>query len=100
MLGWVTGDWSDAHRVLTHEIAEQFLLGEASSPLRRALVESGLGAGIAEPAPYACRIFRRYDKLEPVLAGIARSAKGCLYAGYTALCVLEPFQREQIRVTG
>ena len=47
-VAWVTAPTSDDHQVLALTLLEELLLGDASAPLRRRLVESGLGASLAD----------------------------------------------------
>lgn len=47
-LAWLTADIRDAFDVLTLDVLEQVLLGNAGSPLRKALIESGLGSTLSD----------------------------------------------------
>lgn len=47
-VAWLTSDIRDSFEVLVLGVLEQILLGNASSPLRRALIESGLGSALSD----------------------------------------------------
>jgi hypothetical protein len=47
-IGWLTSDIVDVSEVLALTLIEQILLGNAASPLRKALMESGLGSTLAD----------------------------------------------------
>ncbi len=47
-LAWLTADITDAFSVLVLSLLEQLLLANAASPLRRALIESGLGSSLSD----------------------------------------------------
>ncbi|HEX2864709.1 MAG TPA: insulinase family protein, partial [Deinococcales bacterium] len=52
LVAWV-GPWiGDSHQVLVGKVLEQVLLGNAASPLRKALLESGLGSALADGTGY------------------------------------------------
>ena len=48
LVGWPTVGWQDGWEVFLHELAVEALLRDPASPVRRALLDSGLGGGIAE----------------------------------------------------
>ena len=52
-LAWLTADITDAFSVLILSLLEQVLLANAASPLRRALIESGLGSSLSDGTGYA-----------------------------------------------
>ena len=47
-IAWLTSDIQDVHEVLVLTLIEQVLLGNPASPLRKALLESGLGSTLAD----------------------------------------------------
>jgi Zn-dependent M16 (insulinase) family peptidase len=47
-LAWLTADIRDAFEVLSLTILEQVLMGNSGSPLRKALIESGLGSTLSD----------------------------------------------------
>ncbi len=47
-LAWLTADIRDGFSVLTLALLEQILLGNAGSPLRKALIDSGLGTALCD----------------------------------------------------
>jgi len=47
-LAWLCADIKDSFEVLVLTLLEQILLGNSSSPLRRALIESGLGSALSD----------------------------------------------------
>jgi Zn-dependent M16 (insulinase) family peptidase len=47
-LAWLLSDVCDTFDVLVHTILEQVLLGNAASPLRKALMDSGLGSALSD----------------------------------------------------
>ena len=47
-IGWLTSDIRDISEVLALTLIEQILLGNPASPLRKALLESGLGSALAD----------------------------------------------------
>ena len=47
-LGWLTADIRNHFEVLTLALLEQILLGNAASPMRKALIESGLGSALCD----------------------------------------------------
>ena len=47
-VAWLTADIRDSFEVLVLTLLEQILLGNSSSPLRRALIESGLGSALSD----------------------------------------------------
>ncbi len=47
-LAWLTADIQDHYEVLCLTILEQILLGNAASPLRKALIDSGLGSALSD----------------------------------------------------
>lgn len=47
-LAWLTADIKDAFGVLTLILLEQILLGNSASPLRKALIDSGLGSTLCD----------------------------------------------------
>ncbi len=51
-LAWLTADVKDAFEVLSLALLEDILLGNAASPLRKALLESGLGSAPSDGAGY------------------------------------------------
>ena len=51
-LAWLTTDIRDTREVLALSLLEQILLGNAASPLRRALIDSGLGTALSDGSGY------------------------------------------------
>ncbi|MEA2059861.1 MAG: insulinase family protein [Thermodesulfobacteriota bacterium] len=47
-VAWLTCDIQDSFEVLVLSILEQVLLGNAASPLRKALIDSGLGSALSD----------------------------------------------------
>ncbi len=47
-LGWLTADIKDAYEVLVLTLLEEILLGNAASPVRKALIDSGLGTSLSD----------------------------------------------------
>ena len=47
-VAWLTAEIQDAYEVLTLVLLEQILLGNAASPLRKALIDSGLGTALCD----------------------------------------------------
>jgi presequence protease len=47
-LAWLLSDVCDSFDVLTHTLLEQVLLGNSASPLRKALMDSGLGSALSD----------------------------------------------------
>ncbi|MBC2714413.1 MAG: peptidase M16 [Desulfobacteraceae bacterium] len=47
-LAWLTADIRDAFEVLSLTILEQVLMGNSGSPLRKALIDSGLGSTLSD----------------------------------------------------
>jgi Zn-dependent M16 (insulinase) family peptidase len=47
-VAWLTADIRDGFNVLSLALLEQILLGNAASPLRKALIDSGLGAALCD----------------------------------------------------
>ncbi len=47
-VAWLTGDIKDAFGVLTLSLLEQILLGNSAAPLRKALIDSGLGSALCD----------------------------------------------------
>ena len=47
-LGWLTADIKDAFEILSLTLLEQILLGNSASPLRKALIDSGLGSALCD----------------------------------------------------
>ncbi|MDM8541390.1 insulinase family protein [Desulfococcaceae bacterium HSG9] len=47
-VAWLCADIKDSFEVLVLTLLEQILLGNSSSPLRRALIESGLGSALSD----------------------------------------------------
>lgn len=48
VMAWVTADSTDSYEFLLNDIVADVLVGSPSSPLRKALVSSGLGQSVAE----------------------------------------------------
>jgi Zn-dependent M16 (insulinase) family peptidase len=51
-VAWLTADIKDSFEVLILTLLEQVLLGNAASPLRKTLIESGLGSALADGSGY------------------------------------------------
>lgn len=51
-LSWLTCDIRDTFEVLVLSVLEQILLGNAASPLRKALMDSGLGSALSDGSGY------------------------------------------------
>jgi presequence protease len=51
-LAWLTSDIRDTFEVLVLTVLEQILLGNAASPLRKALMDSGLGSALSDGTGY------------------------------------------------
>jgi presequence protease len=51
-LAWLTCDVRDTFEVLALTVLEQILLGNAASPLRKALMDSGLGSTLSDGSGY------------------------------------------------
>jgi presequence protease len=51
-VAWLTADVRDAFEVLTLTLLEQILLGNSASPLRKALIDSGLGSALCDGSGY------------------------------------------------
>lgn len=47
-LAWLTSDIQDTFEVLTLTLLEEILLGNSASPLRKALIDSGLGTALSD----------------------------------------------------
>ena len=47
-LAWLTADIKDSFEILTLALLDQILLGNAASPLRKALIDSGLGSALCD----------------------------------------------------
>ena len=47
-VAWLTADIKDAFDVLTQSLLEQILLGNSAAPLRKALIDSGLGSALCD----------------------------------------------------
>ena len=47
-IAWLTSDIRDVYEVLVLTLLEQILMGNPASPLRKALLESGLGSSLAD----------------------------------------------------
>jgi presequence protease len=52
-IGWVTADIKETFEVLTLILIEQILLGNSASPLRKALIDSGLGAALCDATGFS-----------------------------------------------
>ena len=52
-VGWLTADITDAFSLLSLSLTEQILLGNPASPLRKALIDSGLGASLSDGTGYS-----------------------------------------------
>jgi Zn-dependent M16 (insulinase) family peptidase len=51
-LAWLTSDITDSFEVLVLVLLEHILLGNSASPLRKALIDSGLGSSLCDSAGY------------------------------------------------
>jgi len=51
-LAWILSEIDDAYMVLCFSLLEQILIGNAASPLRKALIESGLGTALSDGTGY------------------------------------------------
>ena len=51
-VAWLTSDIRDTGEVLSLSLLEQILLGNAASPLRKALIDSGLGSSLSDGSGY------------------------------------------------
>ncbi|PIP38536.1 MAG: peptidase M16 [Desulfobacterales bacterium CG23_combo_of_CG06-09_8_20_14_all_51_8] len=51
-LAWLTADIRDAFEVLSLTVLDDVLMGNSGSPLRKALMESGLGSTLADGSSY------------------------------------------------
>jgi Zn-dependent M16 (insulinase) family peptidase len=51
-VAWLTADIKDTFEVLVLTLLEQILMGNAASPLRKALIDSGLGAALCDAAGF------------------------------------------------
>lgn len=51
-LAWLTNDIRDAFEVLSLTVLDEVLMGNSGSPLRKALMESGLGSTLADGSGY------------------------------------------------
>ncbi len=51
-LAWLMADIKDTFQVLVLTVLEQILLGNAASPLRKALMDSGLGTALSDASGY------------------------------------------------
>lgn len=51
-VAWLTADVRDSFEVLVLTVLEQVLLGNASSPLRKALIDSGLGSALSDASGF------------------------------------------------
>ena len=51
-LAWLTADIRDAFEILSLSLLEQILLGNSGSPLRKALIDSGLGSSLCDGAGF------------------------------------------------
>jgi len=47
-VAWLTADIKDTFEILTLTLLEQILLGNSASPLRKALIDSGLGSALCD----------------------------------------------------
>jgi Zn-dependent M16 (insulinase) family peptidase len=47
-VAWLTADIQDSFEILTLTLLEQILLGNSASPLRKALIDSGLGSALCD----------------------------------------------------
>nr|WP_084067450.1 insulinase family protein [Desulfocicer vacuolatum] len=51
-VGWLTKDIQDSYEVLIASVLEEILLGNASSPLRQKLIDSGLGTALSDASGF------------------------------------------------
>jgi hypothetical protein len=51
-VAWLTSDVRDTDQVLCLSLLEQILIGNAGSPLRKALIDSGLGSALCDGSGY------------------------------------------------
>ncbi|MCP4116675.1 MAG: peptidase M16 [Desulfobacteraceae bacterium] len=51
-VAWLTADVKDSFEMLVLAVLEQVLLGNAASPLRKALIDSGLGSALCDGAGF------------------------------------------------
>lgn len=51
-VAWLTADIRDSFEVLVLTLLEQILIGNAASPLRKALIDSGLGTSLSDGTGY------------------------------------------------
>ncbi len=51
-IAWLTPDIRDTREVLSMALLEQILLGNSASPLRKALIDSGLGSALSDGTGY------------------------------------------------
>lgn len=51
-MAWLTSDITDTFELLILVLLEHILLGNASSPLRKALIDSGLGSSLSDSSGY------------------------------------------------
>jgi Zn-dependent M16 (insulinase) family peptidase len=51
-VAWLTSDIRDTGEVLSLALLEQILMGNAGSPLRKALIDSGLGSALSDGSGY------------------------------------------------
>ena len=51
-VAWLTADIKDSFEVLALTLLEQILLGNSASPLRKALIDSGLGSALCDGTGY------------------------------------------------
>lgn len=51
-VGWIGTDIKDSFEIMVLSVLEQVLLGNASSPLRKALIDSGLGSALSDTAGF------------------------------------------------
>ncbi len=51
-VAWLTSDVRDTQHVLCLSLLEQILIGNAGSPLRKALIDSGLGSALCDGSGY------------------------------------------------
>lgn len=51
-LAWMTVDIRDSFRVMVMKLLENILLGNSASPLRKALIDSGLGSALSDGTGY------------------------------------------------
>jgi len=88
-LAWLTSDIRDTAEVLALVLLEQVLLGTAASPLRKALIDSGLGSALSDgsgfdPEPRDTRFAAGLKEVragdEEAVAGIVLDTLGKLAA--------------------